>query len=172
MGDSALSSLLDADVEALVNTVNTVGVMGRGLALQFKRRYPSNFETYAIACKHGRVEIGRVLVVETALPAGPRFIINFPTKKHWRYPAQIEYVRAGLISMIREVQARNIRSLAVPPLGCGNGGLVWSDVRPLIDRAVALLPGVRVLVFSPDDMQDLSTKVSPVQLELSLDPRP
>ena len=143
-----LGNLLDADVEALVNTVNTVGVMGKGLALQFKRRFPSNFEVYAGACRRGEVQVGCMLVVETAGPPGPRFIINFPTKKHWRNPSQLEYVRAGLVALVSEVKTRGIRSIAIPPLGCGNGGLAWSDVRPLIDQALIELPGVRVLVFS------------------------
>jgi O-acetyl-ADP-ribose deacetylase (regulator of RNase III) len=153
MIESGSGDLLDADVEALVNTVNTVGVMGKGLALQFKRRFPANFATYAAACKRGEVEIGRMLVVETEEPTGPRYIINFPTKKHWRDPSRLEYVTAGLSALIDEVQARGIRSIAVPPLGCGNGGLAWSDVEPLIERAVAGLPEVRVVVFPPSDIR-------------------
>lgn len=128
--------------------------MGRGLALQFKRRFPPNFEVYAEACRRGEVQVGRMLVVETAARAGPWFIINFPTKKHWRDPSRLEYVRAGLVALVSEVRTRGIRSIAVPPLGCGNGGLAWSDVRPLIDQAVVELPGVRVLVFSPGDGED------------------
>ncbi len=161
-----MSNLLDANVEALVNTVNTVGVMGKGLALEFKRRFPSNFKVYAAACKRGAVEVGHMLVVETARPTGPRFIINFPTKKHWGQPSQLAYVEAGLVALVREVQTRNIRSLAIPPLGCGNGGLAWAAVRPLIDRAVTLLPEVRVLVFSPDDMPPRDALASTTQLGL------
>lgn len=145
-----MPNLLDADVEALVNTVNTVGVMGKGLALQFKRRFPSNFEVYAGACKRGEVEIGRMLVVGTASRGRPRYIINFPTKKHWRDPSQLEYVRSGLVALVSEVKTRGIRSIAIPPLGCGNGRLAWSDVRPLIEGAIAQLAGVRALVFPPD----------------------
>jgi O-acetyl-ADP-ribose deacetylase (regulator of RNase III) len=164
-----MGNLLDADVEGLVNTVNTVGVMGKGLALQFKRRFPSNFEVYAEACKRGEVQVGRMLVMETAQVMGPRFIINFPTKKHWQDPSRLEYVRAGLVALVSEVRTRGIRSIAVPPLGCGNGGLAWSEVRPLIDRAVTQLPEVRVLVFAPDDMQDPHNLVSTTQLELPLE---
>jgi O-acetyl-ADP-ribose deacetylase (regulator of RNase III) len=153
MIESGSGDLLDADVEALVNTVNTVGVMGKGLALQFKRRFPANFATYAAACRRGEVEIGRMLVVETEEPTGPRYIINFPTKKHWRDPSRLEYVTAGLSALVDEVRARGIRSIAVPPLGCGNGGLAWSDVEPLIERAVAGLPEVRVMVFPPSDIR-------------------
>jgi O-acetyl-ADP-ribose deacetylase (regulator of RNase III) len=144
-----MGNLLDADVKALVNTVNTVGVMGKGLAFQFKRRFPSNYEVYAGACRRGEVQVGRMLVVETVRHTAPRFIINFPTKKHWRDPSRLEYVHAGLIALVSEVRTRGIQSIAIPPLGCGNGGLAWSEVRPLIDRAVIELPGVRVLVFSP-----------------------
>lgn len=146
---STSENLLDADVEALVNTVNTVGVMGKGLALQFKKRFPSNFTAYAAACARGEVEIGRLLVVERAEPTGPRFIINFPTKKHWRFPSRLEYVASGLRALIGEIRSRNIRSLAVPPLGCGNGGLAWTEVKPLIECAMAELPGVHILVFPP-----------------------
>jgi len=141
-----MSNLLDADVEALVNTVNTVGVMGKGLALQFKRRFPSNYEVYAGACRRGEVQVGRMLVVKTVRHTAPRFIINFPTKKHWRDPSRLEYVRAGLIALVSEVKTRGIRSIAIPPLGCGNGGLAWSEVRPLINRAVIITPTRRIIL--------------------------
>lgn len=150
-----MGNLLDADVEALVNTVNTVGVMGKGLALQFKRRFSSNFEVYAGACHRGEVQVGRMLVVGTTGHARPRYIINFPTKKHWRDPSQLEYIRTGLVALVSEVKTRGIRSIAIPPLGCGNGGLAWSDVRPLIEQAIAELPGIRVVVFPPEVMLDL-----------------
>lgn len=149
MRSDGMGNLLEANVEALVNTVNTVGVMGKGLALQFKQRFPANFEAYAVACHRGEVKIGGMFVVETGQPTGPRFIINFPTKEHWRNPSQLEYVRTGLVALVKEVRSRAIRSLAIPPLGCGNGGLAWSNVQPLIDRAVDMLPEVRVEVFSP-----------------------
>ena len=161
-------NLLDADVEALVNTVNTVGVMGKGLALQFKRRFPSNYEVYVSACSRGEVQVGRMLVVETTWHAGPRLIINFPTKKHWRDLSRLEYVSAGLDALVGEVRMRGIRSIAIPPLGCGNGGLAWSDVRPLIERAVLDLPGVRVLLFSPVAAEDLRPQISTAQLGLTL----
>jgi O-acetyl-ADP-ribose deacetylase (regulator of RNase III) len=153
MIEAGSGDLLDADVEALVNTVNTVGVMGKGLALQFKRRFPANFNAYAAACKRGEVEIGRMHVVETKEPTGPRYIINFPTKKHWRDKSRLEYVHAGLNALGEEIRARGIRSIAVPPLGCGLGGLAWSDVEPMIERAVAALSDVRVVVFAPSDIR-------------------
>jgi O-acetyl-ADP-ribose deacetylase (regulator of RNase III) len=153
---SSLDSFFAADAEALVNTVNCVGVMGKGLALQFKRRFPANFEAYAAACLRGEVKIGSMCVFAGPRDRGgqsPRFIINFPTKRHWREPSRIEYVRDGLIAMIKEIRARDIRSVAVPPLGCGNGGLSWDEVKPMIERAATTLPGVRVLMFSPDSMR-------------------
>ena len=164
-----MGNLLNANVEALVNTVNTVGVMGKGLALQFKQRFPSNFEVYAEACRQGKVQVGRMLVVETAKGAGPRFIINFPTKKHWRDPSRLEYVRDGLIALVSEIKTRDIRSIAIPPLGCGNGGLAWSEVRSLIDRALTELPRVRALVFEPCAATDLYEQVSATQLVLPLE---
>ena len=163
-----MGSLLDADVEALVNTVNTVGVMGKGLALQFKRRFPSNFEVYAGACRRGEVQVGRMLVVEITQRLVTRFIINFPTKKHWRDPSRLEYVRSGLVALVSEIRTRDIRSIAIPPLGCGNGGLTWSEIRPLIDQAMIELPGVRILVFSPEAPEDLHKQVSTSQLGLPL----
>lgn len=142
-------NLLTADVDALVNTVNTEGVMGKGLALQFKKAFPEAFASYERACKSGEVQTGQMHVV--ARLAAPRFIINFPTKRHWRQPSKLEYVREGLSDLITQVRRRNIQSIAVPPLGCGNGGLQWSDVRPLIVEAFASVPDIRVVLFDPAD---------------------
>jgi O-acetyl-ADP-ribose deacetylase (regulator of RNase III) len=141
--------ILAADAEALVNTVNCVGVMGRGIALQFRKAFPENFKFYEAACNRDEVRPGRVLVFETGLLTGPRFIINFPTKKHWRGDSRIEYIDAGLKSLIEEVRSRRIRSIAVPPLGCGLGGLDWNQVRPRILKAFSDLPEVSVLLFEP-----------------------
>lgn len=140
-------NLLAADVDALVNTVNTEGVMGKGLALQFRKAFPENFTSYERACKEGQVEVGRMHVVQRL--ASPRFIVNFPTKKHWRQPSKLEYVRDGLRDLVARVRALGIESIAVPPLGCGNGGLDWSAVKPLIVDAFAKVPDVRVLLFEP-----------------------
>jgi O-acetyl-ADP-ribose deacetylase (regulator of RNase III) len=142
-------NLLAADVDALVNTVNSEGVMGKGLALQFKKAFPDNFAAYERACKAGEVAPGRMHVVQRL--ASPRFIINFPTKKHWRHPSKLEYIRDGLRDLVAQVRALGIASIAIPPLGCGNGGLAWSDVRPLIVQAFEALPEVRVVVFEPAD---------------------
>lgn len=144
-------NLLEADVEAVVNTVNTVGVMGRGIALMFKERYPENFKAYAAACKAGEVLTGRMFVTATGELSGPKWIINFPTKRHWRQPSRLEWIEEGLRDLVRVVREKNIRSLALPPLGCGNGGLDWGDVRPLIEHAAAAMPGVEVIAFEPSE---------------------
>lgn len=116
-------NLLAADVDALVNTVNTVGVMGKGIALQFKKAYPDMFRAYQAAAKAGDLRIGHMHVWETGLLSGPRFIVNFPTKKHWRQPSRLEEVADGLQDLKRVVRELGITSIALPPLGCGNGGL-------------------------------------------------
>lgn len=142
-------NLLTADVDALVNPVNTEGVMGKGLALQFKKAFPENFASYERACKAGEVKTGQMHIVQRL--ASPRFIINFPTKRHWRQPSKLEYVRDGLRDLVAQVKLLKIGSIAVPPLGCGNGGLEWSAVRPLIVEAFASAPDVRVVLFEPAD---------------------
>lgn len=139
--------LLKADVEALVNPVNTRGVMGAGLALQFKKAFPDNFTAYEQACKAGGVVIGRIHIVERVMP--PRFIINFPTKDHWRHPSKFEYIQDGLIDLIAQVHKLGIQSIAIPALGCGKGGLDWAIVKPLIVQVFSGLSGVRVIVFDP-----------------------
>lgn len=144
-------NLLTAPVEALVNTVNTVGVMGKGIALMFKEAFPENFRAYARACRTGDVATGRMFVTETGKLGGPRWIINFPTKQHWRNPSQIEWIVSGLADLRRVIVELGIRSIAIPPLGCGNGGLGWRDVRPEIERALGDLDGVEVMVFEPTE---------------------
>lgn len=146
---SATGDILKADVDAVINTVNTVGVMGKGLALQFKRRYPENFKLYKRACDAGDVTIGRMFVTETHEITGPRWIINFPTKKHWRADSEVEYIRDGLEDLVRVIRDNNIRSVAVPPLGSGNGGLNWSQVRPLVESALSVVTNLRVEIFDP-----------------------
>ena len=153
MIERAQGNLLDAPAEALVNTVNTVGVMGKGLALQFKRAYPKNFREYEAACKRGAVEIGAVFVHETG-QLHPRWILNVPTKRHWRQPSRLDDVRRGLAALVEEVEARGIRSIAIPPLGCGAGGLSWSVVRPLIEAAFVPLEDVLVYLYEPGQTPD------------------
>lgn len=142
-------NLLEAQAAALVNTVNTVGVMGKGIALQFRQAFPENYNFYRKACEQGEVLPGRMLIFETRKLTNPRFIINFPTKRHWRGKTQIKDIEDGLQDLIAEIKARQIPSIAVPPLGCGNGGLKWGQVHPLIEKAFATLPDVRVLLYAP-----------------------
>jgi O-acetyl-ADP-ribose deacetylase (regulator of RNase III) len=150
--------ILKEDVEALVNTVNCVGIMGRGVALRFKEAFPENFKVYALACQRGEVQPGRMLVFETGYVTNPRYIINFPTKRHWRGKARVEDIEKGLEALVAEVSHRRIRSLAVPPLGSGLGGLDWVVVRPIIERALLPLPHIRVLVFEPQPLSVAETK--------------
>lgn len=141
--------ILMCEADALVNTVNCVGVMGRGVALQFKNAYPANFKAYEAACKREAVQPGRMFVFETQQLTQPRFIINFPTKRHWRGKSRIEDIDAGLADLVDVIRDKGIRSIAIPPLGSGLGGLDWDDVRPRIERALAGLAHVQVLVFEP-----------------------
>jgi O-acetyl-ADP-ribose deacetylase (regulator of RNase III) len=141
--------ILAEDAEALVNTVNCVGIMGRGVALQFKQAFPANFKAYEHACKQGHVEPGRMFVFDTGQLTHPRYIINFPTKRHWRGRSRIEDVETGLEALVGEIRCRGIRSIAMPPLGAGLGGLDWREVRPRIEQALLALPDVRVVVFEP-----------------------
>lgn len=146
---TATGNLLQADAEALVNTVNCEGFMGKGIALQFKQAWPGNFEAYAKACRAEDIRPGRMFIWETGRMMNPKYIINFPTKRHWIGKARMEDIRSGLRALIEDVRRLGIRSIAVPPLGCGNGGLDWWDVRPLIESAFAELPNVEVQLFSP-----------------------
>ena len=168
------ADLLAEDAEALVNTVNCVGVMGKGLALQFKKKFRPNFDAYARACKSGDVRPGRMFVVDllqeplaggqAPLPIGfaeapvsyqsaprqrPRYIINFPTKDHWRNGSRMQYIDDGLADLVRQIRALGIRSVAIPALGCDLGGLEWDEVRPRIEAALGGLDDVQVVVCEP-----------------------
>jgi len=142
-------NLLETDAEALVNTVNCVGVMGKGIALQFKQAFPANFAQYEQACRQGQMQTGKMLVVATGQLVNPRYIINFPTKRHWKGKSKLEDIKAGLAALISEVKQLGLKSIALPPLGCGNGGLDWAEVKPLIEVAFEELPEVKVLLFEP-----------------------
>jgi O-acetyl-ADP-ribose deacetylase (regulator of RNase III) len=152
MIETTEGNLLNAPVEALVNTVNTVGIMGKGIALQFKQAYPQMFRAYEQACKAGEVHLGKMHVVDLGgLVGGPRWIINFPTKGHWRAGSRKSDIEEGLRDLVDTIKRLNIHSIAVPPLGCGHGGLDWADVRPMIESALGSLPDVRVLLFAPGE---------------------
>lgn len=146
--------ILAAEAEALVNTVNCVGIMGRGIALQFKHRYPENFTAYAAACKREEVQPGKMFVFETGTLMMPRYIINFPTKRHWRDKSRLGDIRAGLDALVEEIEEKGIHSIAIPPLGSGLGGLDWQDVRPLIVEKLAGLPNLEVLVYEPSNLNE------------------
>lgn len=156
-------NLLEADAEALVNTVNCVGQMGKGIALQFKQAFPVNCKLYEAACKRGEVVPGKMFIYDNGGIANPRFIINFPTKRHWRGNSRLEDVAAGLKALVEDVRRLEIHSIAVPPLGCGLGGLDWQIVRPMIEQAFAPLPDVRVLLFEPSGAP--AAKAMPVRTE-------
>jgi O-acetyl-ADP-ribose deacetylase (regulator of RNase III) len=147
-----IGNMFDEPTEAIVNTVNCVGVMGKGVALEFKRRWPENFKAYKRVCDDKSLMPGKMFVFDNSdflEGSKHRFLINFPTKQHWRSQSKIQYVEDGLVDFIEQVRHLGIKSVAVPPLGCGNGGLDWSDVRPLIERAVSELPDVHFVIFGP-----------------------
>lgn len=149
MIETGKGNLLEANAEALVNTVNCVGVMGKGIALQFKQAFPENFRQYKKACDAGEMKLGEVLVIHTGKRDNPIYIINFPTKYHWKGKSRLEDIKSGLRSLVRQVRLLDIESIGVPPLGCGNGGLDWVDVKPLIVAAFVELPNIRVVLFEP-----------------------
>lgn len=141
--------IFESDAEALVNTINCVGIMGRGLALQFKNRYPENFRAYQQACKQEIVKPGKMFVFETEQLVSPKWIINFPTKRHWREKSCIEYIENGLTDLLNVIQEKNIHSIAIPPLGAGLGGLNWEQVRLRIEKALGHIKNVKIFVYEP-----------------------
>jgi len=149
MIDITSGDILAADAEALVNTVNCVGIMGRGIALQFRKAFPDNFKAYEAVCKRKELHPGQMFVFQTGQLTNPQFIINFPTKRHWKGKSRLVDIESGLKALVAEIRRLGIRSIAIPPLGCGQGGLDWADVQPRIEQALAVMPDVRVLLFSP-----------------------
>lgn len=144
-------------VEALVNTVNCVGIMGKGVALEFKKRWPANFNEYKKLCDAKKLTPGQMFVFDTKelfTLEGPRFLINFPTKAHWRSKSKISYIEDGLDALVNAIQEHSIKSIAIPPLGCGNGGLNWAEVKPLMISKLTKLGGVDIVVFPPKDAID------------------
>ena len=145
-------NIITEDAEALVNTVNCVGIMGRGIALQFKNAFPENFKAYESAYRRGELQPGRLLVVGTNQLSNPKYIINFPTKRHWRGRSRLSDIETGLQALVEEIRILRLHSVAIPPLGSGLGGLDWSEVRPKIEAAMRQLSDdVRVIVFEPKD---------------------
>jgi len=151
MIEFARGNLLEATAEALVNTVNTVGVMGKGVAWMFKEAYPENFKAYQSACKKKEIAVGHMFVTERHALVGPKWIINFPTKEHWRGNSKMEWIETGLEDLKHVIAEKKIQSIAIPPLGSGNGGLNWADVRPKIEAALGELNDVSVIIYEPTD---------------------
>ncbi|HTA27386.1 MAG TPA: macro domain-containing protein [Bacteroidia bacterium] len=144
-------NLLEAETQALVNTVNTVGVMGKGIALQFKERFPINYKLYSDACKKKEIAIGKMFVVKENTFQGEKIIINFPTKTEWYKPSQYDYIEEGLKDLVRVIKEYKIQSIAIPPLGCGNGGLKWDKVKPLMDKYLVGLPDIHIQIYEPNE---------------------
>jgi len=161
-------NIFDAKVEALVNTVNTVGVMGKGIALQFKFAFPESYKAYKEAASRNEIVTGKVQIVPVNDINGVKYIINFPTKAHWRNPSKIQWINDGLIDLKKQVQEFGINSIAIPPLGCGNGGLNWDNVKPLIDSLLADLK-IDITVYEPSDAikQALMKKEKPTASKLT-----
>lgn len=142
-------NILEADAEALVNTVNTVGVMGKGVALMFKEAFPDNFKQYETAARSKQLSVGKMFVTRRETLLGPKWIVNFPTKAHWRYPSRMEWVAKGLEDLKAFISQNEVRSIALPPLGAGNGGLDWAEVRALIVEKLTDLDDVSVIIYEP-----------------------
>lgn len=144
-------NLLDEQVDALVNTINCVGVMGKGIALQFKMMFPQNYAEYKKACERNEVKIGKMFITERGRLFSPHYIINFPTKEHWKEKSKIEYIECGLHDLIENIKKLKIKSIAVPPLGSGSGGLKWSDVKSLILEKIAEVEDLSVIIYEPSN---------------------
>lgn len=145
-------NIFDSNVSTLVNTVNTVGVMGKGIALQFKKTFPDNYNAYSKACKNGDIDIGKLFVYkDNNLITGEKIIINFPTKKDWKNSSEYSYIESGLDDLINVIQNNKIKNIAIPPLGAGNGGLEWERVKKIIEDKLSFLFDVEILVYEPTD---------------------
>jgi len=160
-------SLLETNAEALVNTVNTVGIMGKGIALQFKKAFPDNYDAYRKAAKEGKIKTGCMFIFERKSLTNPHFIINFPTKHHWKENSKLEYIKEGLSELVKEVNRLGVKSVAVPPLGCGLGGLNWYKVYSLMKEAFVRTPEVDWIVFEPagkPQAKDMPNKTEPPRM--------
>lgn len=156
--------ILKSKAEAIVNTVNCVGVMGRGIALQFKKAYPENFKFYAAACKQYGVKPGKIFVVETGSLIGPKYILNFPTKRHWKDKSRMEDIESGLIDLVHVIKQYDIKSIAIPPLGCGLGGLQWDVVLPKIQQSLQGLSSVAISIYEPKGAPDAQNMVKTTEV--------
>lgn len=155
------------DVDAIVNTVNCVGVMGKGIALQFRNKFPENYQAYKAACDAKEVKTGRMFVFDNGALARPHFVINFPTKNHWRGDSKLDFIRTGLADLKAKIRELNIRSIALPPLGCGNGGLDWNEVRPIIESSLSEFSELEVRLFEPGTppaAKDMQVRTEPPRM--------
>lgn len=139
------------NVDAIVNTVNCVGVMGKGIALQFKKQWPANFKAYAMACKNEQVTLGSMFIYELGALATPKYIVNFPTKGHWRSASRLVDIETGLQDLAKQISNFGIKSIAIPPIGCGLGGLPWPEVKPLIIKYLGSIENLEVRLFEPNE---------------------
>ncbi|MCK9220892.1 MAG: macro domain-containing protein [Bacteroidales bacterium] len=157
-------NLFDSEAEALVNTVNTDGVMGKGIALQFKNLFPNNFKIYAKACYNNELKIGKLLITEEeSLLAGKKIIINFPTKTSWRKPSEYNYIESGAAELIRQIKEKGIKSIAIPPLGSGNGGLDWNKVKNILEKYLAQVD-CDIYIYQPSSAIQEALKKERVKL--------
>jgi Predicted phosphatase homologous to the C-terminal domain of histone macroH2A1 len=156
-------NILESDAQALVNTVNTVGVMGKGIALQFKKAFPDNFKQYVLACKNKKIDIGKLFITKETTLIGERIIINFPTKKDWRNPSEYEYIEKGLDALVRIIDEYKIKSIALPPLGAGSGGLLWERVKNIIEEKMSIL-NIDIYIYEPTKQIEETLKKERVQL--------
>ena len=157
-------NIFNIDAEAIINTVNTVGVMGKGIALQFKEKYPENFKVYKNACDNKEIYIGKVLTFETQQIYNPKYIINFPTKEHWRNPSKMEYIKSGLEDLKKFIIDKNIKSIAIPPLGAGNGKLEWNKVKKIIYNELKDLKNIDIIILEPSEDSYNNKKIETVKL--------
>jgi O-acetyl-ADP-ribose deacetylase (regulator of RNase III) len=156
-------NLLTAEAEALANTVNTQGVMGKGIALQFKCAFPDNFKAYKKVCDRNELQPGKLFVFDLHTFTNPRYIINIPTKVHWRSPSRYEYIESGLQALVKEIKDRAIQSIAIPPLGAGLGGLEWSKVRLMIKQALSDIKNLTVYLYEPSGAPSPENRVNRTQ---------
>jgi O-acetyl-ADP-ribose deacetylase (regulator of RNase III) len=165
MIEYVVGNILDSPFPVLVNTVNTVGIMGKGIALQFKKAYPNNFRAYSQACKDGNVAIGKLFISkDNNLVTGEKLIINFPTKTDWRKPSEYSYIEAGLKDLMKIINANDIKEIAMPPLGAGNGGLDWERVKKIIEKELSALTNVKIYVYEPTSQIKEALKKERVRL--------
>ena len=147
-------NIFSSNVEALVNPINCVGVMGKGLALQFKNKYYNMFIEYQLLCKNDKIKIGKMYVYDTGFLDNPKYIINFPTKIHWKNSSEYKYIRRGMDDLVNVIKDKNIKSIAIPKLGCGLGDLDWNIVRGTIcGKLQPLLNDVEIKIYDNDNTQ-------------------